>query len=130
MDEEDLSHLNAKEKKKVIALRIADAGKAKKRLDKEAAKASKKPKKDATKSRKKGDKQSSKSTTDGSESSDKDSSQAAMNTLKHDSTFAGLSNSKLQQGIVFKLKNVGSSSMLVDELILNYSLLSIDQHYA
>ena len=95
MDDEDLSHLNAKEKKTVIAQRIADARKAKKRLDKEAMKAGEKPKKDATKSRKKGDKRSGKSTAKGSESSDEDSSQAAVNTLKHDSTFAGLSNSKL-----------------------------------
>ena len=130
VDEEDLSHLTTKEKKKVLAQRIADAGKAMKRLDKEAGEAGERPKRDTTKKRKKGDKRSSKSTAEGSDSDDEDTSQAAVNTLKRGATFARLSNSKLQQENVVKLKNVCSSSMLVDELIVNCSLLSIDQHYA
>jgi hypothetical protein len=87
--------MNEKEKKKVIAQRIADVEKAKKRLDKEAAKATEKSKKDATKSSKKGDKQSGKSTAQGAASSDEDTTHAFGNPLKRDSTFAGLSSSKL-----------------------------------
>jgi hypothetical protein len=97
-DELDLSQMNEKEKEKekVIAQRIADTEKAKKRLDKEAAKATEKSKKDATKSLKKGDKKSGKSTTEGAASSDKDTTHASGNPLKRDSTFAGLSSLKLQ----------------------------------
>jgi hypothetical protein len=128
-DELNLSQMN-EEKKKVIAQRIADAEKAKKKLDKEAAKATEKSKKDATKSSKKGNKRSSKSTAEGAVSGDEDTTHASGNPLKRDSTFAGLSSSKLQQGTITKFHNVGSSNMLVDELIVNCSLLSIDQHYA
>ena len=53
-----------------------------------------------------------------------------MNSLKRDSTFAGLSNLKLQQGTVSTLRNASNSGVLVDEFILNCLLLSIDQHYA
>ena len=55
-DELNLSHMNEKMKKKVIAQRIANAKKAKKRLDKEAVKAVEKSMKDATKSLKKREK--------------------------------------------------------------------------
>jgi hypothetical protein len=102
-DELDLSQMNEKEKKKVIAQRIADAEKAKKRLDKEVAKATKKSKKDATKSSKKGDKRSGKSTAKGAVSGDEDTTHASGNLLKRDSTFAGLSSLKLQQGTITKL---------------------------
>jgi hypothetical protein len=129
-DELDLSQMNEKEKKKVIAQRIADAEKAKKRLDKEAAKATEKSEKDATKSSKKGEKRSGKSTAKEAGSDNEDTTHASGNPLKRDSTFAGLSSLKLQQGTITKLQNVGSSNMLVDELIVNCSLLSIDQYYA
>jgi hypothetical protein len=128
-DDLDLSQMNEKEKKKAIAQRLADVEKAKKRLDKEAARPSQKSKKD-TKSLKKGEKRTGKSTAEGAASGDEDTAPAIENPRKRDSTFAGLSSSKLQQGTVSRLKNVGSANMLVDELIVNCSLLSIDQHYA
>jgi hypothetical protein len=59
-DELDLSQMNEKEKKKTIAQRLANAEKAKKRLEKEAVRPSEKSKKGATKSSKKGDRRSGK----------------------------------------------------------------------
>jgi hypothetical protein len=94
-DELDLSQMNEKEKKKTIAQRLADAEKAKKRLEKEAARPSEKSKKDATKSSKKGDRQSGKSPAEEAASGDEDTAHTSVNPLKRDSTFAGLSNSKL-----------------------------------
>jgi hypothetical protein len=129
-DELDLSQMNEKEKKKTIAQRLADAEKAKKRLEKEAARPSEKSKKDATKSSKKGDRRSGKSPTEEAASGDEDIAHASANPLKRDSTFAGLSNFKLHQGTMTGLQNVASLNLLVDELIVNCSLLSIDQHYA
>jgi hypothetical protein len=128
-DELDLSQMNEKDKKKVIAHRMADVEKAKKRLDKEAARVPEKSKKDATKSSKKGEKKSGKST-EGAASREEATPPAAENPRKRDSTFAGLSSSKLLQGTVNKLQDVGSANILMDELILNYFLLSIDQHSA
>jgi hypothetical protein len=63
-------------------------------------------------------------------SSNEDTAHASANPLKRDSTFAGLSNLKLHQRTLTGLQNVASSNLLVDELIINCSLLSIDQHYA
>ena len=130
MDELDLSQMNEKDKKKTIAQRLADAEKAKKRLEKEATRPIEKSKKGATKSLKKGDRRSGKSSAEGATSSDEDIAYASENPLKRNSTFAGLSNLKLHQGAITRLQNVGSSNLLVDELIVNCSLLSIDQHYA
>ena len=130
VDEDDLSHLNAKDKKKALAQKKADAEKSRKRLEKEAVNSGEKAKKNGSKSGKKDKKQLGKSTAKESESADEDTFHAFVNSLKRDSTFAGLSNLKLQQGTVSTLSNVGSSGVLVDELILNCSLLSIDQHYA
>ena len=89
-DEPNLSQMNEKEKKNVIAQRIADAEKAKKRLDKDVAKATKKSTKDANKSSKIGDKSSGKSIAEGAASGDEDTTYASENPLKRDSTFAGL----------------------------------------
>jgi hypothetical protein len=124
-DELDLSQMNEKEKKKVIAQRIAGSEKAKKRLDKKAARAIEKSKKDATKSSKKGEKRLGKSTAEEASSGNEEIVPAIENPLKRDST-----SLKLQQGTVTRLQNVGSANMLVDDLIVNYSLLSIDQHSA
>ena len=126
-EDEDLSHLNARERKRVIAQRNADAEKARKRLEKEAGE---KPKRDATKSGRKKGKKPAKSAPESSESAEEDTAVAEVNIHKRDATFAGLSNTKLQQGTGYKLKCASSSSMLPDELIINYSLLSIDQYYA
>jgi hypothetical protein len=98
-------------------------------LDKEAARVPEKSKKDATKSSKKGEKKSGKSTK-GAASGEEDTTPVVENPRKCDSTFAGLSSSKLLQGTVTKLQDVGSANILMDELILNCSLLSIDQHSA
>jgi hypothetical protein len=86
--------MNEKDKKKVIAQRMADAEKAKKRLDKEATRVPGKSKKDTTKSSKKGEKKSGKST-EGATSGEEDTPTAAENPRNRDSTFAGLSSSKL-----------------------------------
>jgi hypothetical protein len=106
-DELDLSQMNEKEKKKVIAQRIAGSEKAKKRLDKKAARAI------------------DNSTAEEASSGNEEIVPAIENPLKRDST-----SLKLQQGTVTRLQNVGSANMLVDDLIVNYSLLSIDQHSA
>jgi hypothetical protein len=94
VDELDLLQMNEKDKKKVIAQRMADAEKAKKRLDKEAARVPGKSKKDTTKSSKKDEKKSGKST-EGATSGEEDTPTAAENPRNRDSTFAGLSSSKL-----------------------------------
>ena len=95
VDEDDLFHLNSKGKKKGVSQKKANIGKAKRRLDKEAGKTNKKPKKDAPRTGKKGDRQPSKSIAEELEFADEDTSYAAVNPLKRDSTFAGLSNSTL-----------------------------------
>ena len=129
-NEVDLSQMNKKEKKKIITQRLVDIEKVKKRLEKEAARPTKKSKKGATKSLKKGDRQSGKSLTEEAASGDKDTAHVSKNPLKCNSTFARLSNLKLHQGTIIGFQNVGSSNLLVDELIVNSSFLSIDQYYA
>jgi hypothetical protein len=81
-DELDLSQMNEKEEKKTITQRLADAEKAKKRLEKEAARPSEKSKKGATKSSKKGDRRSGKSPTEEAASGDEDTAHAFANPLK------------------------------------------------
>jgi hypothetical protein len=89
-DDLDLSQMNEKEKKKAIAQRLANAEKAKKRLDKEAVRPTEKSKEDS-KLLKKGEKRTGKSTIEGAAFGDEDTIPAIENPRKRDSTFAGLS---------------------------------------
>jgi hypothetical protein len=120
--------MNEKEKKKVIAQRKANTEKAEKRLEKEAKRVVEKSKKDAANLRRKGRDVRANPWQKEQHLATKTLSPVPRVPKSGTQPFAGLSTSNLQQCTVSSLLYVGTANMSMDELILNCSLLSIDQY--